>query len=134
MSRTTPRPTTPPATPRVAQRAAVGVSVVLLALYSLTPGPGEAAGRPPAMPEQVGLRLDPGVATREELMLLPRVGPVIADYIVAYREGLSPARAFRCADDLENVHRIGPVTVEQLRPYLRFPRTQGAGRAEAALP
>ena len=66
------------------------------------------------------LRLNPNVASHAELMLLPGVGPVLAENIVSYRDGAESLPAFRSADDLDAVHRIGPKTVEKLRPYLRF--------------
>jgi competence protein ComEA len=71
--------------------------------------------------------LDPNVATKDELMLLPRIGPVLADAIINYREANGPGPAFLCAEDLDNVHRIGPVTVEQLRPLLCFPLARESG-------
>ncbi len=114
--------------PRVVWRSAVGVGVMLLILQFLTVGrsaPRESLG---IVPEQARLRLDPNVATREELMLLPRIGPALADAIVAYRESRRPGPAFLCAEDLESVHRIGPATVAQLGPLLFF----RADRSEAA--
>ena len=121
--------------PRVVWRSAVGVGVVLLILQFLTVGrsaPRESLG---IVPEQARLRLDPNVATREELMLLPRIGPALADAIVAYRESRGPGPAFFSAEDLENVHRVGPVTVEALRPLLRFPSDSvESGKPEVGAP
>jgi DNA uptake protein ComE-like DNA-binding protein len=121
--------------PGVAFRAALGVSAVLLAMHSLTARTPAVGERSSLSPEKVRLRLDPNVATREELMLLPRIGPTIADYVIEYRASLPPGRAFQRLEDLENVHRIGPVTVAQLRPFLVFPtaRTPATG-AEVKLP
>ena len=65
-------------------------------------------------------RIDPNIASRSELMLLPRIGPALADYIIEFRESRAPQRAFARAEDLDLVYRIGPTTVENLRPYLRF--------------
>ena len=118
------RPQTPP---RVIWRAGAGVGVVLLILqfpFMGRPAPAESVS---VSPEHARLRLDPNLATRDELMLLPRIGPVLADAIIEYREANGPGPAFLCAEDLDNVHRIGPVTVEQLRPLLYFPSAPGLG-------
>lgn len=114
-------PWTVAATPQVAGRAALGAGVMLLVLHSLAARIPRSIEPPSVIPEQVRLRLDPNVATREELMLLPRIGPKLADYIIEYRESVAPECAFDCAEDLVNVHRIGPLTVARLRPLLWFP-------------
>ena len=58
------------------------------------------------------LRIDLNRADWRELALLPGVGKVLAERIVANREGLGD---FRCVDDLSRVHGIGEKTVERLR-------------------
>jgi hypothetical protein len=121
--------------PRAAHRATLGVALVLLGLHGLAAGTRARTGSPAIMREQAWLRLDPNVASREELMLLPGVGPTLADYIIEYREALRPRRAFQCAADLDHVKRIGPVTVAGLRPLLRFPPLSSADiDAEASQP
>ena len=129
-----PEPSGPPTLPRVARRGAVGVGVVLLLLHALGANPTSKSERAATTPEQARLQLDPNVATREDLMLLPRIGPALAEYIIEHRESVRPATAFTCADDLENVHRIGPATVAQLRPYLQFPPVHANLDAETLLP
>lgn len=70
---------------------------------------------PPARPARI---VDPNLATREEWIALPGVGPATADRILTW---LETGRPFRRAEDLEQVHGIGPARVEQLRDWLRFP-------------
>ena len=104
-----------------ARRACVGAAAALLAIQvagwclelSATSGP-------PVSATQLQLRLDPNKATAAELDLLPRVGEKIAANIIAYRESVSDVPAFSAAEDLAHVPRIGPITVELLRPHLRF--------------
>jgi competence protein ComEA len=54
-------------------------------------------------------------ATAEELQLLPRIGPAMAERIIAFREANGP---FRKVDELVAVKGIGDRSLEQLRPYL----------------
>jgi competence ComEA-like helix-hairpin-helix protein len=108
---------------RPAPRAVAGVAAALVAV-PLASGGLEVLNRHPRLrlqPEELQLRIDPNCATAAELRLLPRVGPAIADNIVAYREASPDRTPFRRAEDLDRVPRIGPATVEQLRPYLKFP-------------
>jgi len=69
-------------------------------------------------------RLDPNVASREELAALPVLGLSRAGKIVAYREeylrGHAGAVAFAREEDLLRVEGVGVATVEALRPYLVF--------------
>jgi len=55
---------------------------------------------------------DPSSAPARELMLLPRVGPVRAEAIIANRTRDGP---FRSLADLQRVRGIGPVTVAGIR-------------------
>lgn len=82
---------------------------------------------------QVDSRLNPNVASPAELGRLPRIGPALAGRIVAYRqERLTTMPAgqavFRRPEDLQAVKGIGPKTVEQLRPYLKFSDQDNGGQ------
>ena len=68
------------------------------------------ASNPPT-PEQK-LLIDLNVATLEQLQTLPRIGPVIAQRIIEYRETHGP---FSSADDLTKVRGIGDKTLEKIR-------------------
>ncbi len=70
---------------------------------------------------QLAYRLDPNTASRDEVLLLPNVGPRLADEIVAYRTQAAPAPAFRTPADLGRVRGFGPARIAQVVPLLRFP-------------
>lgn len=107
-------------------RAALAVATALLTAHvaTLARMPGRAPlSRAAALDLQ--LRLDPNTATADELALLPGIGPRLAENILTYRATVAPP-PFRTPADLERVPRIGPVTAERLRPYLRFPGAPAA--------
>jgi endonuclease YncB( thermonuclease family) len=60
-----------------------------------------------------GLELDPNTAARDELMRLPGIGEEMANRVIEHRP-------YAAAADLLGVPGIGPVTLERLRPFLRF--------------
>jgi len=59
--------------------------------------------------------LDPNTAPVDSLELLPGIGKLMADRIVAYRDSIR----FKEEIDITNVRGIGAKTYERLRPYLR---------------
>jgi len=75
--------------------------------------------------DELADRLDPNVATWQELAVLPQLGEKRAKEIVAARESwreIDPSRVvFRRAEDLLAVRGIGVAMIETLRPYLMFP-------------
>ena len=60
-------------------------------------------------------KLDINIASEEQLVILPGIGPKKARAIVDYREGNGH---FENVDQLESVHGIGPRTLEGLKPYV----------------
>src|SRR5687767_1532897 len=80
--------------------------------------------------DELADRIDPNVATWQELAVLPQIGEKRAKEIIAYREGFvarKPYRpAFERAQDLMEVKGIGPALLETLRPHLEFPTTRAA--------
>ena len=66
---------------------------------------------------QSELKLDPNKATAEALAALPHIGPTLARRIVdAQADG-----PFRSPEDIRaRVRGIGPATLAQIKPYLRF--------------
>ncbi|MBT6938519.1 MAG: helix-hairpin-helix domain-containing protein, partial [Candidatus Marinimicrobia bacterium] len=59
-------------------------------------------------------KININTATRSELMKLPRIGPVTADKILAYRNTYG---SFRSLDDLQKIKGVGPKTVAKLKLY-----------------
>ncbi len=62
--------------------------------------------------------LDPNTAPADSLELLPGIGKILADRIVAYRK----EHRFNEPVDITEVKGIGPKTYERIRPYLRIQR------------
>ena len=56
--------------------------------------------------------IDLNTASIDQLQALPGIGPVLAGAIVEYRQGSGP---FQTVDDIVNVPRIGPATLERIR-------------------
>jgi len=71
-------------------------------------------------PLEKGERIDPNLATAQELDRLPGVGAVTAQAIVAERELSGP---FRDAGDLSRVRGIGPATIAKFEPYIVVSRS-----------
>ena len=61
-------------------------------------------------------RVNLNTATREELEVLPGIGPALAQAILDYRRERGP---FRRVEDLLEVPGIGPAKLERLRPLVR---------------
>ncbi len=64
-----------------------------------------------------GEKIDVDRADVIDLTRLPRVGPALAQRIVAWREQHG---AFRTIGRLDSVAGIGPTLLEALRPYVTF--------------
>lgn len=62
--------------------------------------------------------LDPNTAPADSLELLPGIGKVLADRIVAYRQHSS----FEQEIDITEVKGIGPKLYERIKPYLKVRR------------
>lgn len=109
------------AMPRAA--LAVGAAFLVTHAIGIAVAPRETT---PACAICIEYKVDPNTAPREDLMLLPGIGPGLAQRIVEFRAAAATQPAFLRAEDLDAVERIGPAAVERLRPHLVFP----AGAAE----
>jgi competence protein ComEA len=67
---------------------------------------------------KVSWPLDLNQATKEQLELVPGIGPVMAEKILAYRQANGK---FVTYDDLTKVSGIGPAKLEKFRSYLGVP-------------
>ena len=121
---------------------ALAVVVCVLALVALArsarpaaPSRPLRAAVPAARPEAVralrqGETIELNRASAGDLLLLPGVGPKLAQRIVAER---ARRHGFATLDELRNVKGIGPAKLAQLRPLLRVDASQveqpGGGQA-----
>lgn len=62
-------------------------------------------------------QVDINTASKEELMTVPSIGPVLAERIVAYREKHGD---FKAIDEMINVKGIGRVTLIKIKTYLKI--------------
>lgn len=80
-------------------------------------------------PLEPGEKLNPNHAPPEQLARLPRIGPALAERIVASRTADGP---FRSIEDLRRVSGIGPSLLEAIGPHVDLPRGDigSPGRSE----
>ena len=80
----------------------------------------------PSKASHLADRIDPNTATADELAALPLIGERRARDIISYRDGYvanHPRRlAFEKPEDLLGIRGIGASILEQIKPYLIFPR------------
>lgn len=75
----------------------------------------------PSAATEISFRIDINTATAEELALLPRVGPVLANKIINHRAQHGP---FKTNTALLNVSGIGPATLREITPHIQNLQTQ----------
>jgi competence ComEA-like helix-hairpin-helix protein len=115
----------PQGSPLIIDRPDIQRLFLILALLLLVLGASKAVtavriqGNPLQEPNSTGFQVNVNLATAEELSLLPQVGPVLADRIVAERELHGP---FRSLDDLGRTRGIGPDRISELRPLITIDR------------
>lgn len=85
---------------------------VLLLANLLYQAFGKTAVRGPDIVELEPLQVEVNEATFDDLLLLPGIGPKLAQRIVDYRAAQGP---FRNLDELRNIPGVGPVAMKRLR-------------------
>lgn len=106
---------------------------IALVVVTVFAGIGAAEGSQPA----AGV-VNINNASSEQLQLLPRVGPSLAQRIIDFREANGP---FRAVEEIVAVKGIGENSFEKLEPYIvtsgattltekvKLPRSSGGGNA-----
>lgn len=56
-------------------------------------------------------------ATKDELIALPAIGPVLAERIIQYRQSEGSIKSF---EDLDRIKGIGPATLRKLKRFICF--------------
>jgi competence protein ComEA len=125
----------PPATPPPAQPPASllwphAVQLVLAALFGvlLTHLLYQSLGKttPAARPDALALaptRIELNSASSDDLLLLPGIGPSLAERIIEHRRQHG---TFRHVDELRAVPGIGPATLQRLRPLVYVEKSEAA--------
>jgi competence protein ComEA len=108
-----------------------GILLYLLIRYQISPA--QISNPQPSNPlhsDELLDKLDPNTASASDLAALPNLGPAMARRILEDREQFQKQHPnqipYRELKDLERIKGIGPATLENLRPYLRFPTSQPA--------
>ena len=61
--------------------------------------------------------LDVNTASKNDLMTLPKIGPVTAEKIIQYRDNFGP---FKSIENLLKIKGIGQKTLDQLKPFIQI--------------
>jgi len=88
----------------------------------------------PSRASELADRLDPNTATVDELAALPMIGERRARDIIVYRDKFTsqhPGKiAFEESTDLLAIRGIGNAILQQIRPFLIFPKERPATQPE----
>jgi competence ComEA-like helix-hairpin-helix protein len=78
-------------------------------------------------PVDAARQIDLNTAGAAELGLLPGIGPTLGQRIVAHRHRYGP---FTSVDDVTAVPGIGPVRLDDMRPFIRVEADAADGQSE----
>lgn len=134
-------PVTQPPAPPPKQPPAIGeifsppvqtfLFLVLFALVGIVAWKSFRNDRADAIASPHAFKVDINRADRAELMLLPGIGPGLADRILDYRATNGP---FDGLTELRNISGLGPATLEKIRPYLVLSWPEGRPASRAGTP
>lgn len=96
--------------------------------HDTLPHPLVAVARSPKVAES---RIDINSAPWHDLVILPGIGPRLAQRAVALRDAKAGGR-FRRIEELAEVQGISLRMVERIRPHVSLGTAQGRGQAEVA--
>jgi competence ComEA-like helix-hairpin-helix protein len=108
-------------------------------LRGMDEGPSKAESAPDFPPEEESVpeaeqefigKVDVNTASVEELAILPGIGDLLAQDIVAHRETFGH---FSSAEDLSSIAGIGPATIDELRGQVEFSQVEVEEQAEAGI-
>jgi len=118
----TPRPSDADGAPAPSDpHANVTVMLVMIsALLAWAFGASSLRRSDPSPPPPIRSTVNPNTAPWWELAAVPRVGPALAQMIVAHREQSDRRPAFREGADLDQVSGIGPATIRVIAPCMDF--------------
>ena len=109
--------------PTVLLRLGVLCGIVAASLYLGQQSNYDAAQAPMGDSQAIAAKINVNEDPWWKIAALPNIGMVKSKRIVSFREKSGRPQPFSCADDLLQIHGIGPKTVAQLGPLLYFAPT-----------
>ncbi len=106
--------------PTVFLRLGVLCGIVAGSLYLGQQSNYDAAQAPMGDSLAIAVKIDVNKDPWWKIAALPNIGLTKSKRIVSFREESGRPQPFSCADDLLQIHGIGPKTVAQLGPLLYF--------------
>ncbi len=118
--------------PTVFLRLGVLCGIVAGSLYLGQQSNYDAAQAPMGDSLAIAAKIDVNEDPWWKIAALPNIGLTKSKRIVSFREKSGKAQPFSCADDLLQIHGIGPKTVAQLAPLLYFAPTDRSTATQLA--